>query len=196
MLLMAAWSRWKVGCAVGIVGDIAVANTGTGTQELWLPRYWRMFRRLQGFRAKFTNLGSSERLAGAGGFEPPNAGIKIRCLTTWRRPNVRLLAGDGETSCAPSARQRRITRNRAIFQHRNALKHSGNHARGKYLAPPLGVHVEQRRRAGAHLRKRAFHRVRQLRRVLDRFSKTVAAFGDLLEGRRRVEVLDRHDIRL
>ncbi len=25
-------------------------------------------------------------MAGAGGFEPPNAGIKIRCLTTWRRP--------------------------------------------------------------------------------------------------------------
>jgi hypothetical protein len=25
--------------------------------------------------------------AGAGGFEPPNAGIKIRCLTTWLRPN-------------------------------------------------------------------------------------------------------------
>ena len=26
-------------------------------------------------------------LAGAGGFEPPNGGIKIRCLTTWLRPN-------------------------------------------------------------------------------------------------------------
>src|SRR6185437_5239352 len=26
-------------------------------------------------------------LAGAEGFEPSNAGIKIRCLTTWRRPN-------------------------------------------------------------------------------------------------------------
>lgn len=28
-------------------------------------------------------------LAGAGGFEPPNAGIKIRCLTTWLRPKTR-----------------------------------------------------------------------------------------------------------
>jgi hypothetical protein len=27
------------------------------------------------------------KLAGAGGIEPPNAGIKIRCLTAWRRPN-------------------------------------------------------------------------------------------------------------
>lgn len=27
------------------------------------------------------------KLAGAAGFEPANAGIKSRCLTTWRRPN-------------------------------------------------------------------------------------------------------------
>src|SRR5580698_4367116 len=27
-------------------------------------------------------------LAGAGGFEPPDGGIKIRCLTTWLRPNA------------------------------------------------------------------------------------------------------------
>jgi hypothetical protein len=26
-------------------------------------------------------------MAGAGGFEPPHGGIKIHCLTTWRRPN-------------------------------------------------------------------------------------------------------------
>jgi hypothetical protein len=31
----------------------------------------------------------SEWLAGAGGFEPPYGGIKIHCLTTWRRPNDR-----------------------------------------------------------------------------------------------------------
>ena len=29
---------------------------------------------------------TSENLAGAGGFEPPHGGIKIRCLTTWLRP--------------------------------------------------------------------------------------------------------------
>jgi hypothetical protein len=29
-----------------------------------------------------------ECLAGAGGFEPPDGGIKIRCLTTWLRPNT------------------------------------------------------------------------------------------------------------
>ena len=26
-------------------------------------------------------------MAGAGGFEPPNAATKKRCLTTWLRPN-------------------------------------------------------------------------------------------------------------
>jgi hypothetical protein len=28
------------------------------------------------------------QMAGAGGIEPPYDGIKIRCLTAWRRPNV------------------------------------------------------------------------------------------------------------
>jgi hypothetical protein len=38
---------------------------------------------------------SGQILAGAGGFEPPHGGIKIHCLTTWRRPNrpVRKAAG-------------------------------------------------------------------------------------------------------
>lgn len=29
-------------------------------------------------------------MAGVGGFEPPNAGIKTRCLATWRHPSSRL----------------------------------------------------------------------------------------------------------
>src|SRR6185436_12801781 len=32
-------------------------------------------------------LRKQEWLAGAGGIEPPNGGIKIRCLTAWLRPN-------------------------------------------------------------------------------------------------------------
>src|SRR3954469_11985510 len=32
----------------------------------------------------------SRFLAGAAGFEPANAGIKSRCLTTWRRPSRRV----------------------------------------------------------------------------------------------------------
>ena len=37
-----------------------------------------------------------DKLAGAGGFEPPYAGIKIRCLTTWLRP-IAALVGSGGT---------------------------------------------------------------------------------------------------
>ena len=33
------------------------------------------------------SLRAPDWLAGAGGFEPPYGGIKIHCLTTWRRPN-------------------------------------------------------------------------------------------------------------
>jgi hypothetical protein len=36
-------------------------------------------------------------MAGAGGFEPPHGGIKIRCLTTWLRPIRR-------RACPPTAR--------------------------------------------------------------------------------------------
>jgi hypothetical protein len=39
-------------------------------------------------RAREENLERSDWLAGAGGFEPPNGGIKIRCLTTWLRPTM------------------------------------------------------------------------------------------------------------
>src|SRR5438477_325398 len=31
----------------------------------------------------------SQKLAGVEGFEPPNGGIKTRCLTTWRHPSTR-----------------------------------------------------------------------------------------------------------
>ncbi len=27
-----------------------------------------------------------QKVAGPGGFEPPNAGVKVQCLTAWRRP--------------------------------------------------------------------------------------------------------------
>ncbi len=44
-------------------------------------------------------------LAGAGGFEPPNAGTKIRCLTTWRRPNLRAQSVLRPTLIAPRRRR-------------------------------------------------------------------------------------------
>src|ERR1700726_1743679 len=47
---------------------------------------------LAGLSADIRDIFSRRRtvLAGAGGFEPPHGGIKIHCLTTWRRPNRRL----------------------------------------------------------------------------------------------------------
>src|SRR5215510_1565826 len=36
----------------------------------------------------------AREVAGAEGFEPPNGGIKTRCLTTWRRPNYRSVTRD------------------------------------------------------------------------------------------------------
>ena len=38
------------------------------------------------FRPARTIAVGTISLAGAAGFEPANAGIKSRCLTTWRRP--------------------------------------------------------------------------------------------------------------
>src|SRR5688500_2919581 len=35
-------------------------------------------------------------LAGVEGFEPPNGGIKTRCLTTWRHPNCLTLRAAGQ----------------------------------------------------------------------------------------------------
>jgi hypothetical protein len=45
-------------------------------------RCWQPFLAFQGKCARYPNW-----LAGAGGIEPPNGGIKIRCLTAWLRPN-------------------------------------------------------------------------------------------------------------
>ena len=45
----------------------------------------RCLRPLPGFGEGLR--GSADCLAGAGGIEPPNGGIKIRCLTAWLRPN-------------------------------------------------------------------------------------------------------------
>ena len=48
-----------------------------------------------GFR-KLASLANEISLAGAGGVEPPYGGIKIRCLTTWLRPNARRLGIRGD----------------------------------------------------------------------------------------------------
>ena len=51
-------------------------------------------------RRSWRSLRIPECVAGAGGFEPPDGGIKIRCLTTWLRPN----APQGSEGLAESGR--------------------------------------------------------------------------------------------
>jgi hypothetical protein len=43
---------------------------------------------MSGLSGKRNDPQRPDWLAGAPGFEPGNGGIKIRCLTTWLRPNV------------------------------------------------------------------------------------------------------------
>ena len=40
------------------------------------------------FNALFVGCGADTPLAGVGGFEPPNARVKVWCLTAWRYPNI------------------------------------------------------------------------------------------------------------
>src|SRR3954468_12219093 len=51
------------------------------------------------------NRDQRDCLAGAGGFEPPHGGIKIPCLTTWRRPKRPV----GKTARRQSCRVLRAT---------------------------------------------------------------------------------------
>ena len=55
-------------------------------------------------------------LAGAEGFEPPNAGTKNQCLTTWRRPNI---LDDSRTRerAAKSVKNRVILAKFGFFSH-------------------------------------------------------------------------------
>ena len=61
---------------------------------LWRNPVWpnrpNKRRKFQPFRY---SLQSRDWLAGAEGIEPSNAGIKIQCLTTWRRPKAVVRAG-------------------------------------------------------------------------------------------------------
>ena len=54
-------------------------------------------------------------LAGAGGFEPPYAGIKIRCLTTWLRPKMRWLIAVSWSMFAQYGQRVHETRRRGVF---------------------------------------------------------------------------------
>jgi len=51
---------------------------------------------------------ATEELAGVEGFEPPNGGIKTRCLTTWRHPSSQSLTPGRSTAHPQHRMQRRM----------------------------------------------------------------------------------------
>jgi hypothetical protein len=63
-------------------------------------RNFQMRRKILLQQGHSSNKISMLDLAGAGGIEPPNGGIKIRCLTTWLRPN-RMTNGTGRKYWLP-----------------------------------------------------------------------------------------------
>src|SRR5262249_38914211 len=73
---------------------------GKLSPELPIFSGWRSIqnapRKMQGTHTEIDYYPrSSHCVAGAGGIEPPNGGIKIRCLTAWLRPNRRERAEQG-----------------------------------------------------------------------------------------------------
>ena len=66
--------------------------TGTRTPDPLLKR--QLLYRLS-YRIKlFKTHGGECGVAGTAGFEPAGEGVKVPCLTTWRRPNVERKTGD------------------------------------------------------------------------------------------------------
>ena len=96
--------------------------------------------------------GEAKHLAGAGGIEPPNGGIKIRCLTAWlrpiRRPRERRTNWHPQI---PSGRCRSIGCG-AAFQPPGGAKYRGVVPTGlRQPAPPhliMGLWAEVRVRCG------------------------------------------------
>ena len=64
--------------------------TGIRTPDPLLKR--QLLYRLS-YRIKYEL--ASEKMAGTAGFEPADEGVKVPCLTTWRRPNVERNRGPG-----------------------------------------------------------------------------------------------------
>lgn len=65
---------------------------------------------VQNERQEKGRIGEQNQLAGAGGIEPPNGGIKIRCLTAWLRPNWQPGNGAEERATADSLRSQPVYR--------------------------------------------------------------------------------------
>ena len=78
-------------------------------------------------------------VAGVAGFEPTNDGVRVRCLTAWRHPNMKL-CGKGAARNADAAQRRKskITERRKCY--------------AKAQMPPKGADDKQRQTAASERR--------------------------------------------
>src|SRR5450432_1241045 len=89
-------------------------------------------------------------MAGVEGFEPPNGGIKTRCLTTWRHPSIpsaraERRAGAHLTAASGAPRGREVLVERGPVQ---AARHVARPAVRDLRREALGI--DRRRAGGEH----------------------------------------------
>ena len=102
-----------------------------------------------GLSARYGKVcGTGECVAGAGGFEPPYGGIKIRCLTAWRRPNApanrRARTIEGEPlpcNPAPALSEARAEDARAALDRTDWKPASGSRCGAKWSRPACAVRM-------------------------------------------------------
>ena len=84
---------------------MTTASGGWRCRRVGCRSYWLTLGRSASPPARVVTVGRAlERaVAGAGGFEPPDAGTKTRCLTTWLRPSA---TAAGDTARAAGRRRR------------------------------------------------------------------------------------------
>ncbi len=57
------------------------------------PKFWRFGHKKDLVNRSFRGRNNEKQgfLAGVAGFEPTNDGVRVRCLTAWRHPNIQFL---------------------------------------------------------------------------------------------------------
>ena len=81
--ILTSWRAFNARCLPSAFDKTKPAQNFQMRGKLNFQMRWK-FRIEKGH---LLNKFSALALAGAGGIEPPNGGIKIRCLTAWLRPN-------------------------------------------------------------------------------------------------------------
>src|SRR6202051_5214859 len=97
------------------------------------------------------DMGLSSKLAGVEGFEPPYGGIKTRCLTAWRHPNLESTIG--ETSGAETQAVANLSSKGESFSPRTKKPfHPGGNSL-KISRPPAGISQAKKTQAPVPVRR-------------------------------------------